>query len=193
MGIPHAVQVDAQGRRSEVEVIAGDYAPVDQAAAGGQPVFKALTPPSASWASEPGADLAIWIIRLEPGARLVLPAASREARRALYLTTGKTLTVDDRVFNESVMVEVRAAAPAALSNHGSDVIEVLLLQGKPIGEPVVTHGPFVANTQQELAQAMQDYRRTEFGRWPWPSHAHTHGNSERFAQHPDGRVERPSA
>ncbi|WP_329740407.1 pirin family protein [Dyella sp. A6] len=191
--IPHAVQVDAQGRRSEVEVIAGDYAPVDAAAAGGQPLFKALMPPPASWASEPEADLAIWIIRLEPGASLVLPAASREARRALYLTTGKTLTVDGRVFNESVMVEVRADATAPLFNHGTDVVEVLLLQGKPIGEPLVTHGPFVANSQQELMQAMQDYRRTEFGGWPWPSHAHTHGTSERFAQHPDGRVEKPSA
>jgi len=191
--IPHVVQTDEQGRRSEIEVIAGDYAPVDVAAAGGQSLIKALTPPSASWASEPGADVAIWILRLEPGASLVLPAASREARRALYLTTGKTLTVAGRVFNHSVMLEVRADASAPLFNHGTEVIEVLLLQGKPIGEPVVTHGPFVANTQQELVQAIRDYQRTEFGGWPWPSRAHTHGRADRFAQHPDGRVEKPSA
>ena len=190
--IPKLVQTDAQGRRSEVEIIAGDYAPVDVAAAGGQPLINALTPPPASWASEPGADLAIWIIRLDPGARLVLPAASREARRALYLTTGKTLTLDGQAFTESVMVEVRADAPAPLFNHGTEVVEVLLLQGKPIGEPVVAHGPFVTNTQQELVQAIQDYQRTEFGGWPWPSRAHTHGRLGRFAQHPDGRVEKPS-
>ncbi|MBS0320378.1 MAG: pirin family protein [Proteobacteria bacterium] len=191
--IPHVVQVDAQGRRSEVEVIAGDYAPLDPAAAGGQSLYKALPPPAASWASEPGADVAIWIIRLEPGARLVLPAASGAARRALYLTTGKTLTVDGHAFNESVMVEVRAGSPAPLLNHGGEVVEVLMLQGKPIGEPVVAHGPFVANSQQELVHAIEKYRRTEFGGWPWPSPGHTHGRSGRFAQHPDGRVDKPAA
>ncbi len=190
--IPHAVQSDQEGRRSDVEVIAGDYAPVDAAAAGGSPLVKALAPPPASWASEPGSDLAIWIVRLEPGASLVLPAASSGARRALYLTTGTTLTVDGRAFNESVMVEVRADVQAPLHNHGGNVVEVLMLQGKPIGEPVVAHGPFVANSEEELLQAINEYRRTEFGGWPWPSPAHTHGTSERFAQFPDGRVEKPT-
>lgn len=190
--IPQVVQTDEQGRRSEVEVIAGDYAPVDVQAAGGRTRVPALTPPPDSWASEPGADVAIWIIRLEPGARLVLPAASPDARRALYLTTGRTLTVDGHAFHQSSVVEVRADAQASLLNHGTEVIEVLMLQGKPIGEPVVARGPFVANTQQELMQAIQDYQRTEFGGWPWPSPEHTHGRLGRFAQHPDGRVEKPA-
>lgn len=190
--IPHVVQTDAQGRRSEVEVIAGDYAPVDAAAAGGQSLVKALTPPPNSWASEPEANVAIWIIRLEPGSSLILPTASSQARRALYLTTGSTLTVDGHAFNQRVMVEVRADAQAPLQNQGTEVVEVLLLQGKPIGEPVAAHGPFVMNNQQELVQAIQDFQRTEYGGWPWPSHAHTHGKSGRFAKHPDGRVETPS-
>ncbi len=189
--IPHVVQTDAQGRRSEVEVIAGDYAPVDSQAAGGQKLAKALPPPTHSWASEPDADLAIWIIRLEPGARLVLPAGGSRSRRALYLTTGSTLTVDGHRFDESVMVEVQADHPAPLANEGHEVVEVLLLQGRPIGEPVVAQGPIVMNTQQEVMQAMQDYRRTQFGGWPWPSHKHTHGTKGRFAQHPDGRTEMP--
>ena len=40
--IPHVVQTDAQGRKSEVEVIAGDYAPVDVAAGGGQRLIGTL-------------------------------------------------------------------------------------------------------------------------------------------------------
>lgn len=191
--IPHVVQTDVQGRKSEVEIIAGDYAPVDVTAAGGQRLVRALQPPSHSWASEPDADVAIWIIRLEPGARLVLPAASSQARRALYLTTGNTVSIDGQRFNQRVMVEVQADHPAPLANDGTEVIEVLLLQGKPIGEPVVAQGPIVMNTQQEVMQALHDYQRTQYGGWPWPSLAYTHGTEKRFAKHPDGRVETPKS
>ena len=41
---------------------------------------------------------------------------------------------------------------------GGDGARFLLLSGKPIGEPVVQHGPFVMNTQKEIEQAYADYR-----------------------------------
>ena len=189
--IPHHVHTDADGHRSEVEVIAGDYTPVAADGSAGS-VVKALAPPPDSWASEPGADVAIWILRLAAGARLMLPPSSADARRALYLTTGHALVVGSQGFEQQVMMEVRADHAAPLHNPGDDTIEVLVLQGRPINEPVAARGPFVMNTAHELTQAIQDYQRTEFGGWPWPSLAHTHGRSERFAQHPDGRVERPT-
>ena len=61
---------------------------------------------------------------------------------------------------------------AVLHNpHASSTTEVLMLQGRPIGEPVVQHGPFVMNTDSEIQQAFADYRRTLFGGWPWPRDA----------------------
>jgi len=42
-------------------------------------------------------------------------------------------------------------------------LEVLLLGGQPIREPVVQYGPFVMNTREQVMQAMHDYQSGRFG------------------------------
>ncbi|MOA35605.1 hypothetical protein D3C78_1570710 [compost metagenome] len=82
-------------------------------------------------------------------------------------------------------LELVAGQDWQLVNTGSTAVECLLLQGRPLDEPVAKYGPFVMNTQQEIMQALQDYRRTQFGGWPWAEQDPVHGSEpRRFARYP---------
>lgn len=153
-----------------------------------------LAPPPDSWASDPASDLAIWTVKLAPGAHWVLPAAQgQRTLRRLYFFSGQALELDGVRLEQHAAADVPARQALALHNPGAEPAELLMLQGTPIGEPVAQYGPFVMNTQVELQQAFADYRRTQFGGWPWPDEAPVHGASPaRFARHADGRIDRPS-
>jgi redox-sensitive bicupin YhaK (pirin superfamily) len=178
--IPRQSFTDEAGRNTDVVVIAGELAGLTP-----------LAPPPDSWAARAEGDIAIWTLRIEPGAHFTLPAAQAGTRRMLYVYAGESLALDGHRLDGQASVEVRADAALALAN-GDATCEVLVLQGRPIGEPVVQYGPFVMNTQAEIMQTINDYRRTQFGGWPWGDTAPVHGaDAARFARHPDGRTERP--
>lgn len=177
--IPRKVFVDANGGETTVTSMAGQVADL-----------VAPKPPPASWAARSDADLAIVTIKMAPGAQWTLPAAmGAGTRRRLYFFRGSRMTVAGQEFPPSSLMEVRADAELLLIN-GDDVAELLLLQGRPIGEPVVKYGPFVMNTENEISQAIDDFRRRQYGEWPWmtpdPVHAREFG---RFAIHADGTAE----
>lgn len=147
------------------------------------------SPPPDSWASRGDTDFAIWLIRLAPGVSWALPAANAGTNRTLYCFIGDDLTIDGTAVARDVGARLDPAAAPLLESKGGPV-ELLMLQGRPIGAPVFQMGPFVMNSAEELRQAVDDYRRTQFGGWPWsgpdPVHARTEG---RFALHADGEVE----
>jgi redox-sensitive bicupin YhaK (pirin superfamily) len=180
--IPRRTYTDAAGRRTVVTVIAG-------ALDGTVP----LAPPPHSWAADPNADLAIWSMAMEAGATWTLPLAQAESTaRALHLFSGSGVKVGDRTVSGASAIRVESDR-AIVIEAVNGPIDILLLQGRPIGEPVAQYGPFVMNTRAELEQAFADYQRTRFGGWPWPENAPVHGrDAGRFARHADGRVERLS-
>jgi hypothetical protein len=154
---------------------------------------RALAPPPDSWASRPDADLAIWVIRLEPGASWDLPPASPSAQRMLHCSRGQDLAIGGAAIRQRLGARLQPDASTRLSARGSSG-EFLLLQGRPIGAPAYQLGPFVMNTPEELHQAVVDYRATQFGGWPWSTPSPVHDrDAGRFAIHADGRREAPTA
>lgn len=178
--LPRVQEQDAQGRSIQVEITAGDYGST-----------KALPPPPHSWAADPDNHVAVWVVDLAPHAEWTLPAATAGLNRALYFFAGEDAEFGGTTVK--VLHSMRVASDAALPiKNGAQPARLLLLQGRPINEPVAQHGPFVMNTRNELLQAFNDYQRDQFGGWPWPRADQVHGDRKRFARFIDGSEAEPA-
>ncbi len=169
-----------EGKEARVRVIAGNFDGVASPA-----------PAPDSWAADDENGVAIWIISLDDGARWTLPSGAPGLRRTLYFFEGETLEIDGEPLPPYHAAEVRSENELQLKN-GMGPARLLLLQGRPIAEPVVQYGPFVMNTQGEIKEAFLDFQRSQFGGWPWdrpdPVHPRTRG---RFARYAGGEEETP--
>jgi quercetin 2,3-dioxygenase len=162
----------------EVEVIAGTL---------GDHVAPA--PPPNSWAADMSHEVAIWNIKLAPNASFVLPKASAGLNRTIYFYAGTMLTIEGQTITSYKLVKVVSGINLDIKN-GDTESKILVLQGRPISEPVMQYGPFVMNTKEEIQTAFDDYNRTRFGGWPWDRYDNVHDKSVgRFAKHADGRYE----
>jgi len=181
--IPVVAVRGPDGGTATIKVIAGRYGDAEPVA-----------PPVNSWASDPRSDIAVWLIDLEPHARVELPApATADTRRVLYVYGDASRAVVEGFDVTAGDGFAQSALRATVVETGDEPAKILLLQGVPIGEPVAQHGPFVMNTTAELQQAYDDYRRTEFGGWPWDRVDVVHDRETgRFARHSDGTVNTPA-
>lgn len=176
--IPNYTHRTATGKTTRVEVIAGTLNG-----------HKAPSPPPGSWAADPLHEVGIWNIQMEAGAEWTLPKAAPGINRTLYCYIGSALTIAGVPIPAYSSVKVRAEAELKLQN-GNNEARILVLQGRPIGEPVIQYGPFVMNTKAEINQAFEDYHKTRFGGWPWPRPDQVHdAKLGRFALHADGKRE----
>lgn len=176
--IPVLTEEDAQGNKTTIDVIAGDLFNV-----------KPSSPTPDSWASNPENGVSILTIKMDPNAIWTIPATDKDVNRTLYFYRGDQLTIELQPISEYHLIEVNPSQELTITNGASDGY-LLLLQGKAIGEPVAQHGPFVMNTAEEIQEAFAEYRRTQFGGWPWPMQEQVHERSlGRFAKHADGTKE----
>lgn len=162
---------------AQIKVIAGNYGST-----------QANDPAPDSWAAQMENEVAIWNIHVDAQTEYVLPKANTTVNRTLYFYEGSEIHFGERKVNLNFGVDLKPSEDVTIK-IGAEKAHFLMLQGKPIAEPVVKYGPFVMNTETEIQQAMDEYRLTQFGGWPWPHPDNVHDKSKgRFARYPDGSV-----
>jgi quercetin 2,3-dioxygenase len=100
-------------------------------------------------------DPVYWDLRLAPNASVSLPLPDGH-QAMVYLYEGQARIGNDLLPARSAGV-LGSSGDLALQADGQGA-RLLVLAGKPIGEPVVQYGPFVMNTREEIDQAIADYR-----------------------------------
>ncbi|MDP9389517.1 MAG: pirin family protein [Actinomycetota bacterium] len=101
-----------------------------------------------------------------PGARLVLPWRADFNALAYVLSGGGTAGVERWPVTSGQLAVFGPGDTVTLDGGGSEALDVLLLGGRPIGEPVAQYGPFVMNTRAELVQAVEDFNAGRLGTIP---------------------------
>lgn len=166
---------DKSGKSTEIKVVAGDYGE-----------HKALAPTPDSWAADPNNDVIIWTLKLDANASFSLPVSQAGLNRTLFFYNGESTRINDEVVVSGNLIELDAAIETKIENGAAEGY-FLLLQGRPMNEPVMQHGPFVANDREGLQEIFKEFQETQFGGWPWPSVEHVHDKAKgRFAKFPDG-------
>lgn len=176
--IPVIQSKNDEGKISTIRLISGSYDGI-----------KGLEPSPNSWAGDKNNHVGIRLIRMEPEAFIELPKVSSTLNRTLYFYEGDTISIGETSIEVYNSAKLRGDERIVIKNGAKESC-LLLLEGEPIGEPVVSYGPFVMNTKEEIEEAFSDYKNTGFGGWPWDRDDFVHPRDKgRFAKYPDGTTE----
>jgi redox-sensitive bicupin YhaK (pirin superfamily) len=105
---------------------------------------------------------------VSPGARLRLPWR-RDFNALVYVLAGRAVVGSDGApahIGQLALLGAGDVIEVANAPGEASPLDVLVLGGAPIGEPVVQHGPFVMNTRAEIVQAFEDYQSGRMGSVP---------------------------
>lgn len=134
--------VPLDGGAGRVRVIAGSYA-------GHKGPARTFTP------------MDVWDVRLAAGAGVVLPA--RAGWNTAVVVLHGTVQLNGEAIVREAQMAVLDPEGSGLSLEANSEAVLLFLSGEPIDEPIVGHGPFVMNTQEQIGQALADLRSGRFG------------------------------
>jgi redox-sensitive bicupin YhaK (pirin superfamily) len=176
--IPTINHKDDADKTTSIQVIAGHINETN-----------APSPTPNSWAADSNNSVGVYTVKMDADSAWTLPKTSSDANRSVFFYKGGNIEIDGQTIQSNSLIELLAGEDVTIQN-GNEEAYFLILEGKPIGEPVVQHGPFVMNTQEEIRETMKEYGKTQFGGWPWVETEVAHPRDKgRFALHSDGREE----
>ena len=176
--VPKLSEKDSTGKLTEIRIVSGELKGV-----------KSLSPAPNSWASNSQNEVLVCTIKMEAGAKFVVPKTNSFANRALYFYKGSSIIIDNTSISSNNFISVKSDEEIDIQ-CGDSIGYILILQGKPINESVVQYGPFVMNSKAEIQSTFDEYEKTHFGGWQWTRHDHVHDREKScFALHSDGRLE----
>lgn len=105
-------------------------------------------------------------VTLAPGAQMTLPWNSNYNALAYVLAGSGVVGIEAHSVRTGQLALFVDGDALTLRGGNSAALDVLLLGGQPIGEPVAAYGPFVMNTKAELQQAFEDFQRGLLGTIP---------------------------
>ena len=174
--IPKLIEKGKDGKVTSINLVAGSFNEK-----------LALPPTPDSWAAAPNNHVQIWTFEMEANGEFRIPRITQDVTRSLYFYEGSSITIAEKEILKNHLIELNPAEEVHIIN-GSKKGYFLFLQGRPINEPSIQYGPFVANTKEELQETMQEYQRTQFGGWPWASSDPVHDKFiGRFSKLPNGK------
>ena len=159
VNLPRARKMDAPGYqaldRSRIPVVALDDGAGQVRVVAGE--FGSRRGPART-----ATPVELFEVTLEAGAELAVPIADGHNAVVVILSGTGTVNGSAAVIGPGVVVLHPAGDEVVLK--AGEATTLLVLAGAPIDEPVVSHGPFVMNTSEEIHQAVVDYRAGKMGR-----------------------------
>ena len=107
--------------------------------------------------------VSLMTVKLQAGATVVLPTPPGHS--VFFYPVEGDLGIDGEAVKARHLIELGEGADS-ISVHATSSAVLLYGHAAPLGEPVVSHGPFVMNTREEIVQAIHDYQKGLFGSIP---------------------------
>jgi quercetin 2,3-dioxygenase len=104
---------------------------------------------------------------LQPGAEVVQPLPENYNAFAYIIGGNGLFGRDETMVRERNLIVFKNDGehiPISESENARSPLDVLLVAGVPLNEPIVQYGPFVMNTQEEIDKTLEDYRNGRIGK-----------------------------